>query len=61
MNTNRLLYRPIEAAALLSVSRSRIYELLASGELASVAIGRSRRIPAEALRDLIARLSQAAG
>lgn len=46
---DRLLYRPDEAAAVLGIGRSRLYELLASGEMSSVKIGRSRRVPVEAL------------
>lgn len=51
---HRLCYTPREAAALLSVRRTKIYELMASGALESIAIGRSRRIPIEALQQLIA-------
>lgn len=50
---DRLLYDPREAARLLSVGRTTIYELMASGALASVHIGRCRRIPAEELRRFI--------
>ena len=32
MNDERLLYRPTEAAELLSLSRARLYQLLAQGE-----------------------------
>lgn len=45
----RLAYTVEEAGEELSLSRSRIYELIASGDLASVKIGRSRRIRHEAL------------
>ena len=40
----RLVPRP-EAARFLSVSRGSLYDLLVTGQLASVHIGRSRRIP----------------
>jgi excisionase family DNA binding protein len=53
----RLLYTPTEAAALLSISRSTIYELIARGELASVRIGASRRVAAAALADYVQRLA----
>jgi excisionase family DNA binding protein len=46
----KLLYDTREAARLLSISRTKVYELMASGQLESVRIGRSRRIPAEELR-----------
>jgi len=52
----QLLYRPEEGAAMLRVSRSRVFELLASGELESVTIGRSRRIPRQALENYVRRL-----
>ena len=45
-----LLYTPEGAAAKIATGRTTIYALMASGELRSVKIGRSRRIPAEALR-----------
>lgn len=38
-----------EAACFLSISRSRVYELMATGELPSVTIGRSRRVTLGAL------------
>jgi len=45
----KVLLTPEEAAKLLSISRSKLYELLASEELESVRIGASRRIPTSAL------------
>ena len=39
-----VMFTPLEAAKILSVSRSQIYVLLKEGELKSVKIGRSRRI-----------------
>jgi len=38
------LFTPLETAEVLGVSRAKVYELLATGELASVKIHRSRRI-----------------
>lgn len=46
-----------EAGAQLRVSRSTIYELIGSGDLPSVRIRRSRRIPADAVDALIAKAS----
>ncbi|MEE4544652.1 helix-turn-helix domain-containing protein [Streptomyces sp. V4-01] len=43
-----------EAARRLSVGRTTMYALLASGEIPSVTIGRLRRIPAEALNEYVA-------
>lgn len=45
-----LLVRVEEAARILSLSRSTIYEMMDSGELASVRRGAARRIPLAALR-----------
>ena len=44
----------VEAAQHLCVSRSKVYELLADGELPSVRIGRTRRIAMSALADFVA-------
>jgi excisionase family DNA binding protein len=44
-----MLLRVEEAARELRIARRRIYELIASGELLSVKIGQSRRIPREEL------------
>ncbi len=43
-----------EAAQFLSISRSKLYELMDNGELTFVKLGRSRRIPRRALIDLAA-------
>ena len=39
------------------MGRTSIYSLIASGELRSVKIGRSRRIPADALEEYVGRLT----
>jgi excisionase family DNA binding protein len=52
---DRLLYRPVEAAEALGVSRSKAYELIAAGAIPSIVIGGSRRVPVDGLRELIAR------
>jgi excisionase family DNA binding protein len=49
----RQLYRVHEAMALLSMSRSVIYELIRSGRLRSVTQGRTRLIPAAAIAEYI--------
>lgn len=51
---NKLLYSSREAAEMLSLSRTTIFELLRRGELRSIKIGRSRRIPASALEEFVA-------
>ena len=43
-----------DAASMLSIGRSRIYELIASGDLASVKIGTSRRVTINSVRKLLA-------
>jgi excisionase family DNA binding protein len=48
--SQRLLARPEEAAELLGVGRSTIYELMRVGELPVVHIGRAARIPVQELR-----------
>ncbi|QDP94989.1 helix-turn-helix domain-containing protein [Microlunatus elymi] len=48
-----LLVTPEEAAALLRVGRSKVYELIRLGELRSLKIGGSRRISTEALHDFV--------
>jgi excisionase family DNA binding protein len=56
MAGEKLLLRPEEAAELLSIGRSKVYELIGTGELASVRIGASRRIPAQALAEFVQQL-----
>ena len=53
--TEKYLLKVEEAAELLSIGRSHVYELIASGELETVKIGRSRRVRPTALQELIAR------
>ena len=48
----RLVTLP-EAARFLSVSRGSLYDLLTTGQLASVHIGRSRRVPMGEIRRFI--------
>ncbi len=50
-----LLLTPVEAARRLSIARSSLYELLLTGEIVSIKIGRSRRVPLDALTDFIDR------
>jgi len=54
--TEPMLYTPTEAAAALGIGRSKLYELLQTGVLESVHIGACRRVPADALTDLVRRL-----
>ena len=54
MPVERLLYRPAEAADAIGVSRSRMYELIASGEIPSVLVGGTLRVPVDGLRQWVA-------
>ncbi len=45
-----------EAAERLSIGRTKAYELMATGALESVTIGRCRRIPVEALEPFVTTL-----
>ncbi|MGZ4531304.1 MAG: helix-turn-helix domain-containing protein [Mycobacteriaceae bacterium] len=56
--TERLLLRPTEAADILGIGRSKLYELLQAGALDSVRIGACGRIPLDALSEMVARLRQ---
>ena len=50
---DKLLLTPVDAAAALSISRAKFYELLAAGTVGSVRIGGCRRIPVAALQAYI--------
>ena len=52
----RLLLTVPDAAAALSISRSKLYELLTAGLVRSVRIDGSRRIPLQALEAYVASL-----
>lgn len=55
----RLAYPVNEAADLLGVSRSQLYELFSTGEVSSVKIGARRLVRHEALVDYLNRLEGA--
>lgn len=50
---DKLLFTPSEAAAVLGIGRSKVYELLSDGQLPSVRIDRCRHIPADELVALV--------
>lgn len=54
--SEQLLYKPEQAAAVIGIGRSKMFELMATGAVVSVQIGRSRRIPRESLELYVARL-----
>ena len=51
-----MLLKVPEVVACLGISRAKVYELMASGELPSVRVGGSRRIRAEDLETFVASL-----
>jgi excisionase family DNA binding protein len=59
MDDVRLL-RLTEVAELLSISRTKVYELVASGQIPSLHVGRLRRVPLSALRDWISEQTERA-
>jgi excisionase family DNA binding protein len=54
---DKLLLTPEETAQVLSIGRSKVYELMSCGNLPSVRIGGSRRVPVDALNRFIESLS----
>lgn len=44
-----------QTAKFLAINRAKAYELMASGELASAKLGKSRRVPWTALKEFAAR------
>ncbi len=57
----KLMLRPAEFAEAIGIGRSKAYELIARGEIPSVRIGGSVRIPVDALRDWISRQTAGEG
>lgn len=53
-----VLLTPEVAAERLACGRTKIYELLRSGELESVKVGRLRRIPEDAIAAYVAKLRE---
>jgi excisionase family DNA binding protein len=54
----QLLLTPSEAAKALSISRSKLYELIDQGRLSTVRIDTSRRVSTQTLVEFIERLHQ---
>lgn len=55
-----LLYRPTDAARVLNLSRSTVFDLMRTGRLRSVKEGRVRLIPASAIREYVSLLEREA-
>ena len=58
---DKLLLTPEEAAEVLSIGRSKVYELIGHGHLASIRIDSSRRIPRHVVVEFVARLEEQHG
>lgn len=54
----KILLNVEEAAEVLGVGKSTVYDLIRMRLLRSVRIGKSRRVPVEACRELVERLLQ---
>jgi excisionase family DNA binding protein len=57
---DKLLLTPTEAATALGIGRSKVYELMQTGQLQSVHIGACRRVPADAIHSFLRQLRTAA-
>jgi excisionase family DNA binding protein len=58
MDAGRVLLRPEEVAKALGVGRTTVFELIRVGELRSVKIGKSRRVPTAAVAEYVAGLGE---
>jgi len=56
IETDWQLLKVEEAALRLGIGRSKVYDLIASGELRSVRIGASRRLPVSEVKGFIVRM-----
>jgi excisionase family DNA binding protein len=54
----RMLLTPDEAAVALGIKRTKLYHLLATGQISSVKIGALRRFPVRSLEIYVERLSE---
>lgn len=54
-----MLLKPEAVAYQLQIARTRVFAMIKSGELESVKVGTSRRVPREALDSYIQRLREA--
>lgn len=52
-NEPRLLLKPEEAAERLGIGRTQVFALISAGDLQSVKIGRSRRVPVSACEEFV--------
>lgn len=54
----QLMYRPAQAAPVLGLGRTAVFELIKSGRLRSIKLGGARLITAEALRAFVRELEK---
>lgn len=52
-HSSEIVYTVAEAARRLKIGRTAMYELLMSGEIRSVTIGRLRRVPAQCIEEYL--------
>lgn len=57
---DKLLLTPTEAAQVLGIGRSKLYDLMRAGVVPSLRIGGSRRVAAADLTEVVTRLRQEA-
>jgi excisionase family DNA binding protein len=57
-NNQKLSYTVEDAALATSLTRSRLYQAIASGDLKSVKAGRQRLVTRKALQDYLAKLER---
>ena len=58
MDVDKLLYKMPEAAAVLNLGLTKTYELVNSGSLRTVRVGRAVRVPADALTEFVETLQR---
>jgi len=58
--TEAILLTTEEAAELLNIGRSKVFDLIRNGELGSIKIGRLRRVPLDSIHEFTARLMEEA-
>jgi excisionase family DNA binding protein len=56
----RLLLTVVQAAEMLAIGRTTVYQLISAGDLEVVHIGRATRVPVAAVEDLVTRLRRRA-
>jgi excisionase family DNA binding protein len=55
--TAPVLLRPDEAAAVLRIGRTKVFELIRTGELRSFKLGRARLVPSSAVAEYVNQLA----